>query len=400
MKKLLVVFSLSLLVGALALSFVGKDSGYVLIVIRQTSIEMSLWMAVLIMLLVLAMLAVLAHLFYRSGFWLSRRKWTKLQNQTSKGLVEYLEGRWAQAAKTFAKAKPAIEVAFVNDLMAARASSEAGQAEQVESYLKQAEEKAPQNHLAVGLTRAQLHVQHQQFEQALAVLTRLKSQAPANTVVMSLLNQVYTELGDWEQLKSLLPDLRKYRVLDKEQLEQLDREINKQLLLEAVSGAGKGEIPLEKLQQTWDKLPAAAKKSRTLSLQYANGLIAFGKEATAEQVLRTTLKRNWSDELVVLYGRICGEDVKRQLLAAEGWLKERPGSSALLLALARLALRNQEWDKARQYYENCLLQGDNQQASFELGRLLIAQGEVEKGKRLLDSGFSQSHTLLDLPLPA
>jgi HemY protein len=102
---------------------------------------------------------------------------------------------------------------------------------------------------------------------------------------------------------------------------------------------------------------------------------------------------------MMLYGRIRGSDVSRQLATAEVWLRSLPDNAALLLTLGRLSLRNKAWEKAKHYFESCLRHADNAEANMELGRLLIAQNELERGKKLLEKGLSKNHILPVLPLP-
>jgi HemY protein len=87
-----------------------------------------------------------------------------------------------------------------------------------------------------------------------------------------------------------------------------------------------------------------------LVLAYASRLHLLGEEDEAEALLRATLKKNWDDRLVALYGQLQGK-VAAQLATAEDWLRERDRNPVLLLALGRLAMRNSLWGKARGYLE-------------------------------------------------
>ena len=120
---------------------------------------------------------------------------------------------------------------------------------------------------------------------------------------------------------------------------------------------------------------------------YAEMLARAGDEAQAETLLRKVLRNHWSDELIHLYGRICGSKPDEQLLAAERWLQDRPNNPELLLALGRLSLRNELWGKAREYFETSLQLRRSQETLAELSRLNAHMGNEEESMRVLMQGL-------------
>ena len=72
----------------------------------------------------------------------------------------------------------------------------------------------PSADVAVSLTQAELQLADHQLEQALATLKHLRSVAPKHTYVLRLLRRLYEQLGDWEHLRELLPELRRRKVED------------------------------------------------------------------------------------------------------------------------------------------------------------------------------------------
>jgi len=87
------------------------------------------------------------------------------------------------------------------------------------------------------------------------------------------------------------------------------------------------------------------------------------------------LSEQWDNRLVTLFGQIQSADPARQLALAEGWLKEHPQEAPLLYALARLALRNRLWGKARIYLESSIGAGATVEAYSDLGALLEQMGD-------------------------
>lgn len=404
MRRLLLVFSLSLFLGAVLISIVGHDSGYVLIVWGKTSIEMSVWMAVIIFLASIFVIFFLIKLVYGLRYALKHWRLGRQQKLTTLGWIDYAEGEWHRAVNSFLKAAPKAGASFSNYLMAARAANEIGDQARAEQILQQAEQQAPKAHIAINLTRAEIQLQNRQWRDCLATLTLIRRKSPRHRAMLMMLRTVYTELHQWENLQALASDMFRSKVLDERQQAALQREAIEHMLIDAADDVGKDAHPLQKLDAAWQRLPKPSQQSRAMILQYAKGLNAFGAEHKAEELLRVSISElvtqgKVTDDLILLYGRIRGTDVSRQLASAEVWSRSLSNNAAMQLTLGRLSLRNKAWEKARHYFESCLRFGDNAEANMELGRLLIAMNDLERGKKFLEKGLSKNHILPVLPLP-
>jgi HemY protein len=116
----------------------------------------------------------------------------------------------------------------------------------------------------------------------------------------------------------------------------------------------------------------------------------------AERLVRTGIGYGWNDQLVSRYGRISSSDPKRQLVVAQGWLKERPNDATLLLCLGRVSMMNEAWTEAREYFEASLGLSPTPVVHSELGRLCTAMGDYARGSLYLAQSLSE---LPVLPLP-
>jgi HemY protein len=99
------------------------------------------------------------------------------------------------------------------------------------------------------------------------------------------------------------------------------------------------------------------------------------------------LNRQWNSELVELYGQIELNDPSHQLAVAEGWLKQHPEDAVLLLTLARLALKNKLWGKARSYLEASIAIAPSPESYQQLGLLLEGMGESDKAMECFRAGL-------------
>jgi HemY protein len=399
MRRLLLFFSLALLSGAAMVSVISRDSGYVLIALGNTTVEMSVWMATIIFLASLYLIFFAMKIFYGLRYGLENWRLGNQQKLTTRGWLDYAEGEWHRAVNSFLKAAPKAGASFSNYLMAARAANELGDQVRAEDILREAEQQAPKALIAIQLTRAEIQLQNRQWRDCLSTLSFIRSKSPRHRAMLMMLRTIYTELREWENLQALAADLYRAGIIDESQQAALEREAIEHLLINAAEDIGKDAHPLQKLDAAWQHLPKSSQQSASMILQYAKGLGTFGAEARAEEVLRTSIKEQRSSDLIALYGRVRGSDAARQLATAEVWLRELPDNAGLQLALGRLAMRNKQWEKAKHYFENSLRLDENAEGNLELGRLLLALGDVERGKKLLEKGFRANNLLPALPLP-
>lgn len=393
MKVGLLVLAIAVVLGGLVGTLVVRDAGYVLVSYDDFAVETSLWFAVLMLLGLYFLIRFTVFLSTRLlrgggnfGTWNRRRKVRGARQQTVQGLLLMAEGQWAEAKKLLVMAATEVRSPLINYLNAARAAHELSDVEGRDDLLRKAHETTPGSRFAVALTQAQLQMSIGQWEQCLATLLQLRSEAPKHTLVMTMLASCYEELHDWQALIEMIPVLKKTKALATDEIDQL------QLL------AWTHRLEAEKtdLEGVFGSVPKELRRRGTLVVHYAQMLLANGNVRQAETVVRTALEHTWDDALVELYGRIVSSDVARQLVVAEAWLKARPNDAGLLLCLGRICLMNQQWAKAREYLEVSLRLLRNPAVYGELGRLCSALGDVSRGSEYLSQTLGD---LPELPLP-
>ncbi len=391
MKLGLLLLVVAVVLGGLIGTLVVRDPGYVLLSYGDMALETSLWFALALLAALYLTVRFLIWLVTRTttstgrfGNWLRRRKGRQARQQTVQGLLLMAEGQWANARKVLVSSAREGATPLINYLSAARAAHELGDAAGRDELLRQAHESTPGSRFAVGLTQAELQKNAAQWEQSLATLLQLKSSSPRHPQVLLMLAEVYEQLEDWQALIELLPELKKRKVLP-------DVELNALAERAWVQRLGQGSAPA-----LWTDVPKELKKAPAVVAAHARALGSQGDGAGAESVLRGALRDLWDPTLIGLYGETTGAEPDRQLLAAEGWLKERPNDPDLLLALGRICLMNGEWAKAREYFETSLRLQRSPEIYGELGRLCVSLGDAERGGEYLAHA---TVGLPDLPLP-
>ncbi|MDX1633206.1 MAG: heme biosynthesis HemY N-terminal domain-containing protein [Marinobacter sp.] len=409
MIKLLVIILVALLLGVGLSMGLQYDLGYVRISLGHYLIETNFWVGLAgLLVLVFAILLVIGLLRRTGrgagviGGWLARGKERRARRRTTQGLLALAEGNWPRARKLLEASASQADTPLINYLAAAQAAFECGDHDAVDDLLRRAFESTPGSDMAVGITQAQLQLAGNRLEQALATLIRLRKQTPHHPFVLKLLKNTYVRLEDWRELSKLLPELRKRELLDKEELNMLERTAWHNLLQRAAAECRRQSVggqDLSPLTRLWDELPGFLRRDEHTIREYARLLAELGDEVQAETLLRKVLRNHWSDELINLYGRLQGQKPDEQLLMAERWLQDRPNNAELLLALGRLSLRNELWGKAREYFETSLKLRRSRETMAELSRLNAHMGDEQDSVRLLMQGLVKDSGLPDLPMP-
>ena len=201
--RLSIFLLLALAIGTGLALFLKQDPGFVVFGYRHWTLETSLGLFLLALVAGFAALYFLIRLgLHTLGFsprlrnWRSARRRRHAHKQLSQGLIALSEGRWDVAEKRLARSAAACDVPLLNYLGAARAAQQLGLDDARDRYLRQAHDSDPAAELAVGLTQAELQLAHNQLEQALATLGKLRDIAPRHTHVLRLLMKLYRQLSD------------------------------------------------------------------------------------------------------------------------------------------------------------------------------------------------------------
>lgn len=382
----------ALVVSAFAASLLLADPGYVVINFRGYLIEMSvpILLALIVLVFVSAWLILkLIRAPRKLGEVAGRFRTSRAGERLTRGVIEVAEGNFAKGERLLSRAADVSEAPLLNYLQAARAAHLLGQDERRDRWLREAYENLPEAANAVLLTQAELQLDQGQFEPALATLRQIEENSPNHGHALALLGRLYHRLEDWQHLSEILPKLKKHGRLDDKTLQGWSLRVFRERLEAAADG--------DAVLAAWKEIPKDLKKDSSILESYYNSLIRTGLHDKAEKDLASELKREWRPELVRLFGIVEGSDAPRQLKKAEKWLKHHGEDVDLLLAAARLCLRNELWGKARSYLETVISIRPSPEAYQEYGRLLTQLGEGDAAADAYRAGLS---LVARSPLPA
>lgn len=380
MRRLILFFALLLLSVWMGLWIhQGSGSGTLFLALKDKTIEMPIWFAAIMLLLgyfaLWIMLQILTKIFSLKACLVHfKRHWQQKHARlnTRRGLIEFGEGNWKQAEHHLTKALPDSDTSLLNYLAAARAAQELGASERRDDYLREAQKTLPDAKIAIELTQAQLQIVNEQWEQALATLNHLHSLSPYHPYVMKLLVKVYLALKDWAELQKWMPQIQRKKVMNEKDFARLENEVYSGLL-EQASKQGNSEA----LSEAWKKFPKSARKITLIAIAYISKLLENHADNEAEQVCRETLKHEWNNTLILLYGQCDTLNIAEQLCFAEHFLKYYPNNPYLLLTLGRICLRRQLWGKAKSYFLKSVQIQPEAETYAELAKLSEALNEKE-----------------------
>ncbi|MBT8099550.1 MAG: heme biosynthesis protein HemY [Gammaproteobacteria bacterium] len=389
-------FGLIVVIAAVALSYLAQlllaDAGYVAISIRGHLFEMSVFGLAILIILLFAAIWLIRFLIVaprRLGEAAGRYRSGRAGQKLTRGMIEVAEGNFSRGEKLLARAARTSDAPLFNYLQAARAAHLQGRDERRDDWLRLAYEETPEATNAVLLTQAEFQLDRGQNEQALATLRKIEENSKDHGYALALLGRIYFKLEDWQNLETLLPRLKKKSRVDAETISKWTLRIHREKLSRAEDA--------DALLAAWKQVPRNLQNDLALLDAYYNGLIRTGQNEKAEKDLAAALKSEWRAPLVRLFGLVEGKDASRQLKRAEGWLAKRGEDPDLLLAAARLCLRNELWGKARSYLEAVLSLRPTPEAYQEYGQLLNRLGETDDAATAFRDGLNM---VTDVPMTA
>lgn len=308
--------------------------------------------------------------------WRKQRNHDKAEQQFGAGYLSLIKGDWHRAESQLLKNASYSGIPYVNYLAAAQAAQEQGQLISRDNYLKAAYNAAPNERLAIGLTKAKLHQRAGQMEQALATLEDLNQEGKNNPQYTAMLLQAHEETHNWNAAQSLLPAAKKQKALPAELLLDIQNKIYANTLSSA-----------NDVEAAWSELPKPQKKSPTNIAIYSRALIKKGEINTAEKIISSALKQTWSDELVNIYGGLPSDKPTKLLRRVEGWLLARPENAQLNLAAGRFAFANKDYEQAKKYLQAAISLDQLPQAYVVLGEVFEALNDSGKALQLYRAGM-------------
>jgi len=386
----LVAVVLALLAAAIAPLF-KTDPGMVQIHFSGWTVETSVLVLILAVLALWLLVWVVVRLWKAPAETARRLRERRSLAQLEKGLLALTEGDWSTAERALEKSASSHGRTTARYLAAAEAADGQDAGDRAEWYLEQADTRNRKQKFLVDLTRARILSQNGNFSEAKPVLEELHRRRRKHPQVLEMLARCYRELGEWDVLLKLLPALQKAGVVDDSKAEEL-RHV-----------AAIGEIQRcksrEDLEVAWRVLPRSMQKAPEVIGAFAERAVHNDWPELTEEIIRSSLKHEWTPALLIPYGEPGPQDASKRLKQCEKWLRVHPDEPLLHLTLGRLCAREELWGKARHHMIRSLELEPSVAGYDSLGQLLERKGELEVAMACFRNALRMNQGKNPLPLP-
>lgn len=361
-----------------------NDPGYVLFVRPPWSMEISFTFFVISGIVLILLTYTSGYVIYRVWiiprqveYWRRNKGLQKSRQAFNDGLTSLAEADWQQAEASLISNISGGDSPLIHYLGAAFASQLQNNPQRRDEYLQQALKECPESSFSISMTQALLQQQAGQYEQALAILTDLKTQRPGYIPTLVQLANVHKELADWPSLATLTHELQTEHKIANDKL------INQQTL--AHIGLLAAPLPNDGeniLNHAWQTVPKNLQKQPVIVSTYCRQLMSQARFDEAEKTLRRAINENWHESLVKLYGQLELDDIGQQLKQCDKWLADHPDSIGLLNSYARLRLRQGELEIALTHLKRADQLGNDAQTQSLMAQVLEMQGKSGEALKL------------------
>ena len=353
MIKIIIVIA-ALLAGLVLGPEISASKGYILVSVDgyttyETTIINALFMALVFYFLLLFVEWLLRKLLSMSGItrsWLGQRKTKKAQKNSFLGMLALFEGNNKQAQKLLEKSAQSSASPALTYIAAAKAAHYQGKYDLRDEHFQHACDSQKGCQLAAGLVWAELQLEVQQYENALATLAELDKKYPKNRRISELYLSIYPALQQWQNYIDLIN--RKRNVLALSGDEQATMLLNAYQHLFKEMAAQGGEV----LQGFWDKQsPRWMCKELNYQKALLDAHIAAGNDKFAEHFLLEKLNKQFSLPLLVYLEKLQISDHYPLILLLEKKLAKESEKGLIHQALARLQLKENKTVAAIQHLQ-------------------------------------------------
>ena len=397
MRRLLVTLVMALLLGAASIWVMQSDSGYILLSFNNTTVEMTVWVGILLYLTVTGLGAWLLLLFKWLGDVGGLRRWWTLRrsqqhgSKTAQGLILFADHDWKQASTMLLSGADGSSMPDVNLLFAARAAAENNQIDHARMLLEQLKVSHPKAKLLADKALAEMLILEEQLDEAIQLLQPIAASKPGDRGVLRLLSDTYYLMGDWSSLQKILHDLNYYKAINPSDMKALEQDVYANLLSDFIPNP---EFTLQEQKDQagdlWELIPRRLHNDAELICGYFDALQQVNDTDRVQLLLVKTINKRWHPELVERFGQLETSAPEKQLLAAEKWLSDHPEDAVLLVALGRICCQLRFWGKARDYFSVALRLQPSADIYLRLADVHAAMGDQIESHNMYKQGLRVS----------
>ncbi len=384
MMRALLIFLFFLILFAAVVLLVLQAPGFASFTYGSTTIELplvkfaiALFILFTLIYFAIRLLGVIFNAPKRIQRSIAKRKVAKAHEETCGGLTKFIAGDWSKSEKLLLRGVEDGGSVAINYIWAARAAHQKGLFDERDQHLESAKKSSPDAQEAIATLQAELYLDQDMPEQALASISKQRDKIKNNSKVACLYAESYTKLEDWKNLAAILSDIKKCKDINPAMLSTFEHS--------AVAGLLKSSQ--SEIENIGRKYQDTIQVNAELSKLYAEALRRTGKHETAANFIKSELSKNWDSALVYEYGLLEHEDASQVLNKAEDWANEHDNDAILFLTLGRLCKDAKLWGKAKSYFESSIARKPSAETYAELAALHEHLDEIEEANECRKEGL-------------
>lgn len=328
------------------------QTGYVLIAVAGYTIETS------VVLLVVALLLLVAALWFiewlvrkliagkrKSAGWLHKRRRRKAQHAFESALQSWLSRDYERAQVQAEQSGDALADPRQAYLLAAMAANQSGDANAHQRLLQKAAANDDHTTLAVQLAEAESAAP----DTARRQLQKLHQQYPDHRGVLRVAARVYERHQLWSELRTILPLLEKHALLNAAHLSNLQHQAFRAYFADA------GPTSAD-LQRAWKQLARKQRHCAPIRLEYIRALLQAGDTEQAQREAIHGLRKQYLEPAHLLYGQnqFNWQGADELVEHVEQRVKASPDDSQALALLGLLAMQQADFELAQRALRKAL----------------------------------------------
>lgn len=376
-------WTLVLFVAAVALALVLREhSGNVVIVAQPWRIELSLTLAVLLLVATFAVVYLVLRVLSWIGrrpesfrSWRTRRSVRRDQNWLESGWINVLEGRFSDADKDFTRVLTRTRSdkrKVLSGLASANANHHLGEYAQRDHALEQARQAAGDDirlREAWAIVAAEMYLDQNRPQDALTLLQPLQDASSRYLHATRLLLRAHRQLRNYDRVYDLTRLLLRRGVIEKSEAMQLI-ELSAAARLHQAGAAG--------FKAIWSDLRSEERAMPDIALAAAAIQTGEGNHDEASRILENAIVVQPDPRLLSAYSQCPPQYVSRRLAKAEEWLKRYPDDAALLAAMGNLCLTGELWGPGERYLKRSMALRNDMRVHALLGNLYDRLGRHDE----------------------
>ena len=348
-------------------------NGYVLLEFFQYSLETSVPILFLGMLLAYLLIRILA-LIWRSPRiireMLANRSAKRTQRLFNDSLILLSKGDARRAKKKLKSASSTNHPILQSFLINIEMSIDSGDIEESHNWVEKASSKVPEVKDYIYIFASKLLIDAGCFIDARSYVDELIESNPKNPAANQLLFKILNDTRDYDLILRKIFEFSDY--------------INDDELAQTIHGFVKNAIANQQPTKTiFERIPRSIDAHPMIVTSKIEAWISNKEYLKAETELRKQIPNNWNKELILLYAELGDDKVNELSERTDKWLEERPKDANLWLVASRLAQKDGLWSKAQQCIERSIEIRPASETYTELALILSELGEKQQASEAL-----------------